>query len=160
MPEATWPLPDNIRTSRRLARSPLFLLVGLQLLLALAVAAGVWATSTHLRRLALDNMLSHSQEQTRSLEEHLTQSFNLLQMHLRALTAEHPGLSSEPHQLKDALVALQQKLPYLRSLSVLDAQGTVLISTQAANLGLQLQLQPLRPLVAPGTPGVLRFGHP
>lgn len=145
---------------RRLARSPLLLLVGLQLLLALAVAAGVWAASAHLRRLALDNMLHHSQEQTRSLEDHLTQSFNLLHMHLRALTAEHPALSSEPHQLKDALVALQQKLPYLRSLSVLDAQGTVLISTQAANLGLQLQLQPLRPLVAPGTPDVLRFGHP
>lgn len=160
MPEATWPLPDSARTSRRLARSPLFLLVGLQLLLALAVAAGVWATSAHLRRLALDNMLSHAQEQTRSLEEHLSQSFNLLQMHLRALTAEHPALSSEPEQLKDALVALQQKLPYLRSLSVLDAQGTVLISTQAANLGHQLQLQPLRPLVAPGTPGVLRFGPP
>ncbi len=160
MPEATWPLPDSTRTSRRLARSPLFLLVGLQLLLALAVTAGVWATSAHLRRLALNDMLSHAQEQTRSLEEHLSQSFNLLQMHLRALTAEHPDLASEPQQLKDALVALQQKLPYLRSLSVLDAQGTVLISTQAANLGHQLQLQPLRPLVAPGTPGVLRFGPP
>lgn len=164
MPELLWPLSGSaaarISAPRRLARSPLFLLVGLQLLLALAVAAGVWATSAHLRRLALDNMLSHAQEQTRSLEDHLSQSFNLLQMHLRSLTAEHPALSSEPHQLKGALVALQQKLPYLRSLSVLDAQGTVLISTQAANLGHQLQLQPLRPLVAPGTPGVLRFGPP
>ena len=145
---------------RRLARSPLLLLVGLQLLLALAVAAGVWATSAHLRRLALDNMLNHAQEQTRNLEDHLSQSLNLLHMHLRALTAEHPELSSEPQQLKDALVALQQKLPYLRSLSALDAQGTVLISTQTANLGQQLQLEPLRPLVAPGTPSVLRFGHP
>lgn len=134
-----WPLPERaaarVSAPQRLARSPLLLLVGLQLLLALAVAAGVWATSAHLRRLALDNMLHHSQEQTRSLEDHLTQSFNLLHMHLRALAAEHPDLSGEPQQLKDALVALQHKLPYLRSLSALDAQGTVVISTQAANLG-------------------------
>lgn len=159
-----WPLPERaaarVSAPQRLARSPLLLLVGLQLLLALAVAAGVWATSAHLRRLALDNMLHHSQEQTRSLEDHLTQSFNLLHMHLRALAAEHPDLSGEPQQLKDALVALQHKLPYLRSLSALDAQGTVVISTQAANLGRQLHLEPLLPQMAPGTPGVLRFGHP
>lgn len=145
---------------RRLARSPLFLLIGLQLLLAMAVGLGVWATSTHLRNLALDNMLSHAQEQTRSLEDHLSQSFNLLHMHLRALTVEHPDLANEPQQLKDALVALQHKLPYLRSLSALDAQGTVVISTQAVNLGRQLRLDPLLPRVVPGTPGVLRFGHP
>ncbi|MDD2846735.1 MAG: diguanylate cyclase, partial [Rhodoferax sp.] len=100
------------------------------------------------------------QEQTRNLEDHLSQSLNLLHMHLRALTAEHPDLPSEPQQLKNALVALQQKLPYLRSLSALDAQGTVVISTQAANLGRQLALEPQLPRVAPGTPGVLRFGHP
>ena len=147
------------RAPRRLTRSTLVLLIGLQLLLALTVAAGVWATSAHLRRLALDNMLHHSQEQTRSLEDHLTQSFNLLHMHLRALAAEHPNLSGEPQQLKDALVALQRKLPYLRSLSALDAQGTVVISTQAANLGHQLSLEPQLPQVVPGTPGVLRFGQ-
>ena len=158
------PLPGSaaarVSAPQRLARSPLFLLVGLQLLLALAVAVGVWATSAHLRRLALDDMLSHAQEQTRSLENNLSQNFNLLDMHLRALTVEHPDLSREPQQLKDALVALQQKLPYLRSLSALDAQGTVLISTQAANLGHQLSLEPQLPQVVPGTPGVLRFGHP
>ena len=164
MPEPLWPLPERaaarVSAPQRLARSPLLLLVGLQLLLALTVAAGVWATSAHLRRLALDNMLQHSQEQTRSLEDHLTQSFNLLHMHLRALAAEHPNLASNPQQLKDALVALQRKLPYLRSLSALDAQGTVVISTQAANLGHQLSLEPQLPQVVPGTPGVLRFGHP
>ena len=134
-----WPLPERaaacVSAPQRLARSPLLLLVGLQLLLALTVAAGVWATSAHLRRLALDNMLQHSQEQTRSLEEHLTQSFNLLHMHLRALAAEHPDLSGEPQQLKDALVALQHKLPYLRSLSALDAQGTVVISNPGGQPG-------------------------
>ena len=61
MPEPLWPLPERaaacVSAPQRLARSPLLLLVGLQLLLALTVAAGVWATSAHLRRLALDNML-------------------------------------------------------------------------------------------------------
>ena len=164
MPEPVWPLPESaaarVSSSQYLARSPLFLLVSLQLLLALAVAAGVWATSAHLRRLALDNTLHYSQEQTRNLEDNLSQSFNLLHMHLRALTVEHPDLSREPQQLKGALMALQQKLPYLRSLSALDAQGTVVISTQVANLGRQLSLEPQLPQVASGTPGVLRFGHP
>ena len=64
MSKPVWPFPDSATarasTPRRLARSPLLLLVGLQLLLALTVAAGVWATSAHLRRLALDNMLQQS----------------------------------------------------------------------------------------------------
>lgn len=164
MPEPLWPLRGSaaarMSAPRRLGRSPLFLLVGLQLLLALAVAVGVWAASVHLRNLTVDNTLSHAQEQTRNLEDNLSQSFNLLHMHLRALVAEHPELVRDPQQLKDALLALQQKLPYLRSLSALDAQGTVVVSTQAANLGRQLALEPLLPQVVPGTPGVLRFGRP
>ncbi|WP_084153932.1 sensor domain-containing diguanylate cyclase [Simplicispira psychrophila] len=164
MPQSLWPLTERaaarVSAPRRLARSPLFLLIGLQLLLALAVAMGVWAASAYLRRLALSDMLSHAQEQTRSFEDNLSQSFNLLHTHLRALTTERPDLFREPQQLRSALVALQQKLPYIRSLSVVDAQGTVVISTHAANLGHQPPLGPLLPQMAQGTPGVLRFGHP
>ena len=47
------------RAPRRLTRSTLVLLIGLQLLLALTVAAGVWATSAHLRRLALEALFTH-----------------------------------------------------------------------------------------------------
>lgn len=145
---------------RRLARSPVRLLIGLQLLLALAVALGVWVVSAHLQRLALDNLYSHAREQARSQEDGLTQSFNLLQMHLRALAVDQPGLFDAPQQLQTALLALQQKLPYIRSVSGLDAQGTVRVSTHRGNLGQQPGLGPLLPQVAPGTAGVLRFGHP
>lgn len=145
---------------RRLAHGPIRLLIGLQVLLALAVTLGVWVVSAHLQRLALDNLFSHAQEQTRSQEDRLTQSFNLLQMHLRALADEQPGLFDKPQQLQAALVALQRKLPHIRSLSALDVQGKVVVSTHGDNLGQQLDLGPLLPQVAPGTPGVLRFGRP
>ena len=129
MSESLWPLPERtaarVSAPRRLARSPLFLLIGLQLLLAVAVAVGVWAASAHLRRLALSDMLSHAQEQTLSFENNLSQSFNLLHMHLRALTAERPDLFREPQQLRGALVALQQKLPYIRSLSGVESTDAV-----------------------------------
>ena len=145
---------------RRLTRSTLVLLIGLQLLLALTVAAGVWAVSSHLRHLMLQDMLSHARVQTHNLEDRLSQSFQLLQMHLQALTVEPPALESTQQHLQAELVALQRKLPYIRSLSVLDAQGRIVASTQEANLGRSLQLEPLLPQMAEGTAGVLRFGHP
>lgn len=145
---------------RRLTRSTLVLLIGLQLLLALTVAAGVWAVSSHLRHLMLQDMLSHARVQTHNLEDRLSQSFQLLQMHLQALTVEPPALEPTQQHLQAELVALQRKLPYIRSLSVLDAQGRIVASTQEANLGRSLQLEPLLPQMAEGTAGVLRFGHP
>ena len=51
MPDSILPslTPTGAQASapRRLTRSTLVLLIGLQLLLALTVAAGVWATSAH-----------------------------------------------------------------------------------------------------------------
>jgi diguanylate cyclase (GGDEF)-like protein/PAS domain S-box-containing protein len=141
------------------------LLVGLQLLLVASVLAGLYFSGQHLRGVALDHMRSHAQVQTHNLEDSLTQSFNLLDMHLRALVVEHPEIQYAeqgvaPRDLEKALTALQDKLPYVRSLSVLERSGRVLASTQAANIGQQPGLEPLLPRVAPHTPGVLRFGAP
>ena len=154
------PSPSPASARRRVARSPVVLLVGLQLLFAVAVAAAVWGSSQHLRRLALEHLLGHAQVQTHNLEDSLSQSFHLLHMHLRALLAEHPEVANTPQQLTVALSALQHKLPYLRSLSAMDAQGRIVASTHEANLGHQPALGPLLPDVAARTPGLLRFGLP
>jgi diguanylate cyclase (GGDEF)-like protein/PAS domain S-box-containing protein len=135
-------------------------LVGLQLLFAMAVMAAVWGSSQHLRRLALEHLLDHAQVQTHNLEDRLSQSFHLLHMHLRTLMVEHPEPADAPAQFTTALQALQHKLPYLRSLSAMDAQGRIVVSTHAANVGQQLALGRLLPQVAPQTPGLLRFGPP
>jgi len=158
-------MPEATPAGRRLGRGSVALLVGLQLLLVASVLAGLYFSGQHLRGVALDHMRSHAQVQTHNLEDSLTQSFNLLDMHLRALVVEHPEIQYAeqgvaPRDLEKALTALQNKLPYVRSLSVLERSGRVLASTQAANIGQQPGLEPLLPRVAPHTPGVLRFGAP
>ena len=154
------PSPSPASAPSRAARSPVVVLVGLQLLFAVAVMAAVWGSSQHLRRLALEHLLGHAQVQTHNLEDSLSQSFHLLHMHLRTLMVEHPELADTPAQFTTALQALQHKLPYLRSLSAMDAQGRIVVSTHAANVGQQLALGRLLPQVAPQTPGLLRFGPP
>ena len=154
------PSPSPASAPSRAARSPVVVLVGLQLLFAVAVMAAVWGSSQHLRRLALEHLLGHAQVQTHNLEDSLSQSFHLLHMHLRTLMVEHPELADTPAQFTTALQALQHKLPYLRSLSAMDAQGRIVASTHAANVGQQLALGRLLPQVAPQTPGLLRFGPP
>ena len=159
------PLPEATPTGRRLGRGSVALLVGLQLLLVACVVAGLYFSGQHLRGVVLDHIRSHAQVQAHNLEDSMTQSFNLLDMHLRALVAEHPEIQYAeqgvaPRDLEKALTALQNKLPYVRSLSVLERSGRVLASTQAANIGQQPALEPLLPHVAPHTPGVLRFGVP
>ena len=154
------PSPSPASAPSRAARSPVVVLVGLQLLFAMAVMAAVWGSSQHLRRLALEHLLDHAQVQTHNLEDRLSQSFHLLHMHLRTLMVEHPEPADAPAQFTTALQALQHKLPYLRSLSAMDAQGRIVASTHAANVGQQLALGRLLPQVAPQTPGLLRFGPP
>ena len=159
------PLPEATPTGRRLGRGSVALLVGLQLLLVACVVAGLYFSGQHLRGVVLDHIRSHAQVQAHNLEDSMTQSFNLLDMHLRALVAEHPEIQYAeqgvaPRDLEKALTALQNKLPYVRSLSVLERSGRVLASTQLANIGQQPALEHLLPHVAPHTPGVLRFGVP
>ncbi|MBP7544383.1 MAG: PAS domain S-box protein, partial [Acidovorax sp.] len=159
-PSSPSPSPSPASAPSRAARSPVVVLVGLQLLFAVAVMAAVWGSSQHLRRLALEHLLGHAQVQTHNLEDSLSYSFRLLHMHLRALLAEHPEVTDNPQQLTAALSALQSKLPYLRSLSAMDAQGRIVASTHEANLGRQPALGALLPQVAAQTPGLLRFGPP
>lgn len=145
--------------ARRLGRGTVWLLVGLQCLLLALVVAAVWLTSARLRQSTLDHVSSHAQVQVHNLEDNLSQSFNLLELHLRALETEHAQWLHMPQQLLPALTALQDKLPYIRSLSVLDDAGRIVVSTQAGNVGQAPALEPLLPVVAPQTPGVLRFGR-
>lgn len=146
-------------SQKPLGRHSLALLIGLQLLLVLTVALGGWGASAYLRQLTLTQTLEHAQAQAHNLEDALSQSFHLLKMHLRALGEDHPDLAEQPQQLQVAMAALQQKLPYIRSLSALDGQRQIHISTDPANVGQRLLLGELQHSVAPGAAGVLRFGH-
>ena len=158
-------------SQKPLGRHSLALLIGLQLLLVLTVALGGWGASAYLRQLTLTQTLEHAQAQAYNLEDALSQSFHLLKMHLQALGEDHPDLAQQPQQLQVAMAALQQKLPYIRSLSALDGQGKIHISTDPANVGQRLLLGELQhsvslvlraccALAIPGVGAILPMAHP
>ena len=68
------PSPSPASAPSRAARSPVVVLVGLQLLFAVAVMAAVWGSSQHLRRLALEHLLGHAQVQTHMSSENFSSS--------------------------------------------------------------------------------------
>lgn len=143
-----------------LARGSITVLIMLQLLLVVTVVSSVLFLSNELRKKALQNMEVHLRVQAQNLEERLTQSFDLLRMHINALVIEHPNVEEDPKHLKNVLLGLQQKLPYVRSLSLLDQQNSIILSTQKSNEGLHVPLSGLLPKVADDTPNLLRFGYP
>lgn len=137
----------------RLARGSIRLLLTLQLLLVLIIIAAVLLSNTHLRQVWLQHGLHHARVQAENLEASLTQNFQLLHMHARSLQLNGTTLQ----QQRTALYDLQQKLVYIRSLSLVDAQGRIQLSTNPDNEGLQPQLGQLLP--ATGF-DLLRFARP
>ena len=101
----------------------------------MAVMAAVWGSSQHLRRLALEHLLTTPRCRRTTWKTDCPQSFHLLHMHLRTLMVEHPEPADTPAAIHHRFEALQHKLPYLRSLSAMDAQGRIVVSTHAAMLG-------------------------
>jgi len=146
---------------RRLAKGSVKLLVFLQVLLVVAVVSAVLFISRELRQEALKNMQNHLHVQTHNLEDRLTHSFDLLRMHLGNLANEYPGVDKNPWQLYDALFNVQRKLPFVRSLSLVDGSGVIQLSTRLQNIGKSPELGGLLPqLAAEHAPGFLRFGQP
>lgn len=150
----------NNKSRGWLARGSIAVLILLQLLLVVTVFGSLLFISQELRKESLENTRSHLRIQTQNLEDRLTQSFDLLRMHLNSLIIEHPQAHDNPLFLNEALLSLQQKLPYIRSLSLLDDAGEIVLSTQADNVGMHIELEDLLPRVDKRTPNLLRFGHP
>src|SRR5690625_111290 len=146
---------------RRFAKGSIRLLILLQLLLVVAVVSAVLFISRELRQEALTNMQNHLHVQTRNLEDRLTHSFDLLRMHLGSLADEYPGIDDDPWVMYDALFNVQRKLPFIRSLSLMDKSGHIQLSTQLQNIGHQPSLDGLLPrMPAERSPGFLLFGQP
>lgn len=136
------------------------LLIGLQLLLVVLVLAGVYLTTSHLRNAVLENTGVHAYTQVQTKQERLEHSFDLLQMHLRGLFEDNPQAVISSSSMRSNLMALERKLPFIRSISVLESDGEVILSTQRANEQIHLDLGPMLPVVSPHALNVLRFGGP
>jgi len=145
-------------------------LAGLLALVAVALAAGfAWyeQRELHERELQTNQLLA------RVLEDHANRSFNTLDITLGTLveSLRFKARQQDPIGFGPALAQAQQGLPLLRSLSVLDAQGRVLASSDASNVDLLIDLQRV-PLPGPAESdrlgalvhgrdlGDARAGHP
>lgn len=144
----------------KLTRGSIKLLIATQILLVVLVVAGVQLISLHLRQVALDNMHSYAVAQTRNKLDRLTQSIDLLHLHLRNLINDNPAAAQNKNELLNSMIGLLTKLNYLRSVSVMDANGTIFLSTNPSNEQLNIQLEQQLPLTNPLTPDILRFSQP
>lgn len=136
-----------------------FLLIGLQILLAVVVAAGVFQYLRMQRDNALNERLNHAVRTVHGVEEHLTHALHLVGLtlaNLEDLSGYRPGQSARETQLR--LEQLQRQMPVLRSLSLTDRQGRIVASSVAANLGRQLDLETLLPQAPVERTGLLRLG--
>ena len=120
-----------------------FIVFVLTLFLSIGVGAAL-----HLNR-TYDTVLETQQAlaalQARAAEDYLTQTLGVIDLTLRGLIeGDRPDPGPE---LRRAL----RNAPYLRSLSVADAEGQILFSTTAANLGVWINLADLLPLLEAGT---------
>ena len=128
------------------------------LLLVLGWLSALGFASWSLRGDTLNNGLATAALHTRNFEEHLTQTLQTVEHH--ANSVEAPGNNPALHQaLNQQLLSLLRPTPHLRSLSVLDASGRVVASSNADNLGIQLDMSGFFP-TAPPSAEVVRVGMP
>ena len=90
--------------------------------------------------------LQSTEALARVLEDHATQAFNTVDVTLAMLAeaVRFDGIyAGEPLRLRQALAQAQASNPLLRSLSVLDGRGRVLVSSAADNIGVVVDLKRL-----------------
>jgi len=130
------------------------LLAALLLMLLFGWLAALGGFLWKSRNDALDNARQTAEIHARNFEEHLTQTLQIVDFSAHGLNAPSPV---EP--LTPRLLDLLRPSPSLRSLSVLDEQGRVVASTDAANLGMWVDLASYFPSAAIEA-DVLRIGMP
>ena len=144
-------MPLSLTAIRRQASGVGFLVFVLTLLLSIGVGAAL-----HLNR-TYDTVLETQQAlaalQARAAEDYLTQTLGLIDLTLESLLE-----SNSPDPGPELARALRHA-PYLRSLSLADAEGLILFSTTPANRGAWVNLADLLPPLGAGT-NRLRFSAP
>lgn len=133
------------------------LLLALSLLIAgwlVAYVLTIWS----LRQSALDHGLSEAARHARNFELQLTQTLETIEMAALGLGSE-ADLTAPQGQFSSQLKRLLNQTPYLRSISLIDAEGMVMASSSPENIGTLLPSLDLFPPAAANDP-LLRIGLP
>lgn len=93
--------------------------------------------------------------QASSFEDYMTQSFNNIDLSLRNI----PALQESTHPRLDIFTLALRNAPHLRSISLLDAQGHILSSSNPDNIGKTVDTTDFVPVVDSPSE-VLRIGQP
>ena len=138
-----------------------FALLLLALFVASVLSAVAYVTYKD-RETRLQAALSRARGNALVFEDQITQTFQLIENTVRTL----PELGvvtravTDPAGASTLLASLQHSLPAVRSMSLLDAQGQVLASSVAANLGSYVDFQDFEPPdLGGGDFSVLRIGR-
>jgi len=136
---------------------------GLRFFLAMVVFLAAVAAMTSyslwlLRSDAVHSSLNASALMARSFENFLTQTISATEFSTTNAANQGSARTSAAHMGAEFTQLLRQA-PHLRSLSVLDAQGRIVVSSNPANLGLSVTTQDYLPLVQQGQ-AALRIGKP
>ena len=134
---------------------------GFLALMLLFVASAIGGTTYILQRLrseAIDDHLEICAMYARVFEDHLTQSINFVSLAMSRSGAAAPG-ELRRARIEALLAATLQETPALRSLSLVDADGRIVASSNAANVGLQVDASDYLPPASDGRE-LLRLGRP
>ncbi len=110
------------------------------------------------RRAALADGLALSASHSRAFEEHLTRSLESIQRLADFIAAGPVG--PEDTLVNELFARLLRQAPFLRSLSAVDGQGQILVSSQVANIGLHISFDDFFPPTAGSGDPLLRIGRP
>ncbi|WP_153111118.1 diguanylate cyclase domain-containing protein [Propionivibrio limicola] len=132
-------------------------LVALLLFVGGMLAITAYTVKT-LRAEAIASGFERSSVHARGFEDLLTQSLHAAH-YLTASVLAHKTATTDPEALQAALDTILRRTPFLRSISLLDEDGRIFISTNPANLGLTPATDTFLPLAA-NNPDVLRIGPP
>ena len=137
----------SLQATRRPSHRTVFLLT--VAIVVLAVAAATSSVLWRLRQEAVSRQFALATLTAQALEDHLTQSLNVVERTLLLAGNAEPS----PARLQ----AFLQQAPYLRSLALLGKDGRIQASSHAANLGVAVPLAGFTPQ-STGPLDVLRSG--
>lgn len=130
---------------------------GLTLFLLSTVALSAYSL-WRLRAEAIADSLQVAALHARSFENFLTQSLRVIE---QAAVSDAPTGTDKAslQRLQDTFVATLHQTPFLRSLSLQDATGRIVASSNPANIGILVHTHGYLPLADPSTE-ILRIGQP
>ena len=139
------------RQLRRLFLGALLLFVGSMLSIT---AYTLWL----LRADAMTAGFGISAMHTRGFEDFLTQTLNVTELAAANTVASDKG-KPNLHQINSAFVGAIRQAPFLRSMSLLDENRRIIVSSNPANLGITVQTENYLP-PATESQEILRIGQP